>query len=188
MEIRLIVYDYCFKYDQNDSLYGNNKLPGLLAPNYAMQPALSRVCRQTRREILPMFYSNNTFVFKIENVASLDAAHDWLHRIGNYDVGLMQNLILTGFLGVQFGNTTLPTLQLGINLQTLSINSHLCGVHYLRLMHMAVRNIKERTAEHTITAELLRPLLNCFARLCGDTWSNNSPLLSSSHGRLTSNR
>ncbi|KAK3719073.1 hypothetical protein LTR37_004637 [Vermiconidia calcicola] len=188
-ELRQIVYDYCFTHNQTGSFYGNDKLPGLLAPKYATQPAISRVCRQSRRENLPMFYSSNVFVLKIETLASLEAAHDWLRRIGDYHVGQMQNLILIGFVD---SVTTGPTLQLGINLQTCSING-LTGVrhntvHYLRFMDMAVRKVKERAAEHTITAELLRPLLNCFARLCSDTWSDGSPLLSSSHGRLTSDR
>ena len=60
--------------------------------NKVVQPALTKVCRQLRKEVLPIFYGQNVFVVvgngRSNGIAR--AAQLWLHAIGSKNRGALR--------------------------------------------------------------------------------------------------
>ena len=59
---------------------------------HAMQPALSRTCRLLRKETLPIFYGQHTFLIAFYPHAP--AAEAWLSAIGLENLGLLRNVLI----------------------------------------------------------------------------------------------
>ncbi|KAI6798635.1 hypothetical protein KC363_g5390 [Hortaea werneckii] len=70
----------------------------------AAQPALARVNRQLRQEILPQFYGSNHFLAEVSDAEDLATAKRWLDAIGDENAGSLCKLVLCGWTRVPFGH------------------------------------------------------------------------------------
>jgi hypothetical protein len=72
-ELRNRIYDELMNLYGHDGLYlmpGHSKRQSIMFPG---QPALAKTCRETRYELLPIFYGQRTFTLQIEYVKALQA-------------------------------------------------------------------------------------------------------------------
>ncbi|KAF2481547.1 hypothetical protein BDY17DRAFT_190189 [Neohortaea acidophila] len=72
--------------------------------NVAAQPAISRVNKEIRAEVLPLFYKRNDFLVELSQPADLELAKRWLQAIGDADVRSLRWLTLCGWGFVNLGS------------------------------------------------------------------------------------
>ncbi|RMY28979.1 hypothetical protein D0866_09028 [Hortaea werneckii] len=84
----------------------------------AAQPALARVNRQLRKEILPRFYGCNHFLAEVSDPEDLATAKRWLDAIGDENASFLCRLILCGWTRVPFGHMiSRRWVKVGLDLQ-----------------------------------------------------------------------
>ena len=66
-------------------------------------PPLSQVCRQARQEVLPIFFSTNTFAFHVDASTSVGTPREWYERAWQVDIWGLNQLKTVTLVGVVIG-------------------------------------------------------------------------------------
>ncbi|KAK5117196.1 hypothetical protein LTR85_008964 [Meristemomyces frigidus] len=96
-EIRNCIYEYAVVMPEGEAIEIRTQY---YAPHHGQgqQPVITRVCRQLRRETLPMYYSMNrltTSVGYIEDVQTQKiAVNAWLAAVGETNAGHIRRLVV----------------------------------------------------------------------------------------------
>ncbi|RMX77068.1 hypothetical protein D0869_10166 [Hortaea werneckii] len=121
----------------------------------AAQPALARVNRQLRKEILPRFYGCNHFLAEVSDPEDLATAKRWVDAIGDENASCLCRLILCGWTRVPFGHMiSRRWVKVGLDLQqgTLELEPSKMG---------------DEQQQHPYVSKSIEGLRRSFERLAG---------------------
>ncbi|KAI7198290.1 hypothetical protein D0869_06996 [Hortaea werneckii] len=121
----------------------------------AAQPALARVNRQLRKEILPRFYGGNHFLAEVSDPEDLATAKRWLDAIGDENAGCLCRLILCGWTRVPFGHMiSRRWVKVGLDLQRGSLE-------------LEPSKTGDEQQQHPYVSKSIEGLRRSFERLAG---------------------
>ncbi|GAB1736175.1 hypothetical protein NU219Hw_g6850t1 [Hortaea werneckii] len=146
----------------------------------AAQPALARVNRQLRKEILPRFYGANHFLAEVSDAEDLATAKRWLDAIGDEHASRLCRLLLCGWTRVPFGHMiSRRWVKVGLDLQrgTLELEPSKMGDEQHPYVSKSIEGLRrsfERlaggasgaTQRCSFTVVALQHLLDGFHGLC----------------------
>ena len=180
-EIRTMILQYTFD-ECHFQHFQSPKGPsayGLLVPEF-VSPPLARTCVQLRHEVLPLFYVEHTFVLNIDSLKAFNTAKTWLNSIGDYDLNLIQSLVLVGHKSPPNGTPSKIVLKgmdmrqvwLGLNLQSMDANAfysnHPESTAVGQFMSLVAMEVHSRAAKGMSKVESVCAILDSFARRCAD--------------------